>query len=157
MAIATFGAGCFWGVEAAFRRADGVTSTAVGYAGGELANPSYEIVCTGQTGHAEVVRVEFDPTKVSYQELLDLFWEVHDPTTLDRQGPDVGSQYRSAVFFHDAAQEATARATLEALRASGRYRSPIVTEITPASDFWMAEDDHQQFFEKRGQGRRRWI
>ena len=157
MAIATFGAGCFWGVETAFRRVEGVTSTAVGYAGGELANPSYEVVCSGQTGHAEVVRVDFDPTKVSYQDLLDLFWEVHDPTTLDRQGPDVGSQYRSAVFFHDAEQEAAARATKDALQTSGRYRNPIVTEITPASDFWMAEDYHQQFFEKRAQGRRRWI
>jgi peptide-methionine (S)-S-oxide reductase len=157
MAIATFGAGCFWGVETAFRRVDGVTSTAVGYAGGELANPSYETVCSGQTGHAEVVRVEFDPTKVSYQDLLDLFWDVHDPTTLDRQGPDVGSQYRSAVFFHDAEQEAAARATKDALQTSGRYRNPIVTEISPASDFWMAEDYHQQFFEKRAQGRRSWI
>ncbi len=157
MAIATFGAGCFWGVEAAFRRVDGVTSTAVGYAGGALANPSYEIVCSGQTGHAEVVRVEFDPARVSYRQLLDRFWESHDPTTLNRQGPDVGSQYRSAVFFHDAEQEAAARATKEALQESGRYRSAIVTEITPAPDFWMAEDDHQQFFEKRAQGRRRWI
>ncbi len=157
MAIATFGAGCFWGVEAAFRRVDGVISTAVGYAGGELANPSYAIVCTGQTGHAEVVRVEFDPARTSYQQLLDLFWESHDPTTLNRQGPDVGSQYRSAVFFHDAEQEAAARAAKEALQDSGRYRSAIVTEITPAPDFWMAEDDHQQFIEKRARGRRRWI
>ena len=157
MAIATFGAGCFWGVEAAFRQLDGVTSTAVGYAGGELANPSYEIVCSGQTGHAEVVRVEFDPARVSYQQLLDRFWESHDPTTLNRQGPDVGTQYRSAVFFHDAEQEAAARAAKESLQESGRYRNPIVTEVTPAPDFWMAEDYHQQFFEKRAQGRRRWI
>ncbi len=157
MAIATFGAGCFWGVEAAFRQLDGVTSTAVGYAGGELANPSYEIICTGQTGHAEVVRVEFDPARVSYQQLLDRFWETHDPTTLNRQGPDVGTQYRSAVFFHDAEQEAAARAAKDALQESGRYRNPIVTEVTPAPDFWMAEDYHQQFFEKRAQGRRRWL
>ncbi len=157
MAIATFGAGCFWGVEAAFRQVDGVTSTAVGYAGGELANPSYEIVCSGQTGHAEVVRVEFDPARVSYQQLLDRFWETHDPTTLNRQGPDVGTQYRSAVFFHDAEQEAAARAAKESLQESGRYRNPIVTEVTPAPDFWIAEDYHQQFFEKRAKGRRRWI
>ncbi len=157
MAIATFGAGCFWGVESAFRKVDGVTSTAVGYAGGELANPSYEIVCTGQTGHAEVVRVEFDPARVSYQQLLDRFWETHDPTTLNRQGPDVGTQYRSAVFCHDAEQEAAARAAKESLQESGRYRNPIVTEVTPAPDFWMAEDYHQQFFEKRARGRRRWI
>ncbi len=157
MAIATFGAGCFWGVEAAFRPVDGVISTAVGYAGGALANPSYEIVCTGQTGHAEVVRIEFDPARVSYRQLLDRFWETHDPTTLNRQGPDVGTQYRSAVFFHDAEQEAAARASKDALQKSARYRGAIVTEITPATDFWMAEDDHQQFFEKRAQGRRRWI
>ncbi len=157
MAIATFGAGCFWGVEAAFRQVDGVTSTAVGYAGGELANPSYEIVCSGQTGHAEVVRVEFDPARVSYQQLLDRFWESHDPTTLNRQGPDVGTQYRSAVFFHDAEQEAAARAAKESLQESGRYRNPIVTEVTPAPAFWIAEDYHQQFIEKRAKGRRRWI
>ena len=157
MAIATFGAGCFWGVEAAFRQVDGVTSTAVGYAGGALADPSYEIVCTGQTGHAEVVRVEFDPARVSYQQLLDRFWETHDPTTLNRQGPDVGTQYRSAVFFHDAEQETAARAAKESLQESGRYRNPIVTEVTPAPDFWIAEDYHQQFFEKRAKGRRRWI
>ncbi len=157
MAIATFGAGCFWGVEAAFRQVDGVTSTAVGYAGGELANPSYEIVCSGQTGHAEVVRVEFDPARVSYQQLLDRFWETHDPTTLNRQGPDVGTQYRSAVFCHDAEQAAAARAAKESLQESGRYRNPIVTEVTPAPDFWIAEDYHQQFIEKRAKGRRRWI
>ncbi len=157
MAIATFGAGCFWGVETAFRRVDGVTSTAVGYAGGELANPSYEIVCSGQTGHAEVVRVEFDPARVSYQQLLDRFWETHDPTTLNRQGPDVGTQYRSAVFFHDAEQEAAARAAKESLQESGRYRNPIVTEVTAAPDYWMAEDYHQQFIEKRARGRRRLI
>ncbi len=157
MAIATFGAGCFWDVEAAFRQVDGVTSTAVGYAGGELANPSYEIVCSGQTGHAEVVRVEFDPARVSYQQLLDRFWETHDPTTLNRQGPDVGTQYRSAVFFHDAEQEAAVRAAKESLQESGRYRNPIVTEVTPAPDFWIAEDYHQQFIEKRARGRRRWI
>ncbi len=157
MAIATFAAGCFWGVEAAFRRIDGITSTSVGYSGGTLAKPSYQAVCTGETGHAEVVRLEFDPAKVSYQDLLDAFWGMHDPTTLNRQGPDVGSQYRSAVFFHDDAQAAAARAAKQALQQAGVYRNDIVTEIAAASEFYLAEDYHQQYLEKRASGRRRWI
>ncbi len=152
---AIFGAGCFWGIEAAFRRVPGVKSTAVGYSGGETANPSYEQVCSGATGHAEVVRVEFDPSEVSYDGLLNVLWDVHDPTTMNRQGPDVGTQYRSAIYFMDAAQEETAAASKAALDASGRFRSPVVTEITAASDFWMAEDYHQHYFEKQqARGRR---
>jgi peptide-methionine (S)-S-oxide reductase len=145
---ATFGAGCFWGVEAAFRELPGVTGTTVGYAGGTLDNPSYEDVCTGTTGHAEVLEVEFDPERISYDQLLDKFWEVHDPTTLNRQGPDVGHQYRSAIFFHDSEQEAAAIASRDRHRSS--FRKPIVTEITPASAFYPAEDYHQQHLEKRG-------
>jgi peptide-methionine (S)-S-oxide reductase len=150
MAKATFAAGCFWGVESAFRQQSGVIATAVGYTGGDTRNPSYEDVCSGRTGHAEAVLVEYDPDKVSYERLLELFWENHDPTQLSRQGLDHGSQYRSAIFFHDAAQEATAKASKEALAKSGTHRRPIVTEIVPAGDFWMAEDYHQQYFEKRG-------
>jgi peptide-methionine (S)-S-oxide reductase len=150
MSKATFGAGCFWGVEAAFRQVPGVLSTAVGYSGGKLEAPTYADVCSGSTGHAEVVEVDFDPARVSYDALLDVFWENHDPTTLNRQGPDVGEQYRSAVFFHDPEQEKTARASKEKLEKSGRFRRPIVTEITPASRFWRAEDYHQQYLEKRG-------
>ncbi|MCH8273547.1 MAG: peptide-methionine (S)-S-oxide reductase MsrA [Armatimonadetes bacterium] len=147
---ATFGAGCFWGVEAAFRELEGVVSTVVGYSGGTTDNPTYEDVCTGVTGYAEVVRVEFDPFQVSYDGLLDRFWEIHDPTTLNRQGADVGTQYRSAVFFHTAEQEASARASRKTLRQSGRYDLPIVTEITPAAEFYMAEDYHQKYVEKGG-------
>jgi peptide-methionine (S)-S-oxide reductase len=150
MAIATFGAGCFWGVEAAFRQIKGVTSTAVGYLGGTLENPTYKDVCTGTTGHAEVVQVEYDPAAVSYEDLLNVFWTNHDPTTLNRQGPDVGIQYRSAIFFHTPEQEATAKASKEGLDRSGRFRRPIVTEITPASEFYPAEEYHQQYLEKRG-------
>jgi peptide-methionine (S)-S-oxide reductase len=150
MAIATFGAGCFWGVEAEFRRMKGVTGTAVGYAGGHLKNPSYRDVCSGTTGHAEVVQVEYDPATVAYDDLLNVFWENHDPTTLNRQGPDVGSQYRSAVFFHTPEQEAVARASKERLEKSGRYKRPVVTQIEPASEFWRAEEYHQQYLEKRG-------
>ena len=148
---ATFGAGCFWGVEAAFRQVEGVTSTAVGYAGGTLKNPTYRDVCSGDTGHAEVVQVEFDPEKIPYDRLLKVFWENHDPTTLNRQGPDWGSQYRSAIFFHNPAQEATARASKESLSKSGVFKRAIVTEITPAGEFYRAEDYHQQYLEKRGQ------
>lgn len=147
---ATFGAGCFWGVEAAFRQVKGVVSTAVGYAGGSVKNPTYEDVCTDQTGHAEVVQVEYDPSVVSYDELLSVFWKIHDPTTLNRQGPDVGAQYRSAIFFHSPEQKAQAEASKEKLQKSGRYKRPIVTEITPASEFYRAEEYHQQYFEKRG-------
>ena len=147
---ATFGAGCFWGVEATFRQVPGVVGTTVGYLGGTLANPTYEDVCYSKTGHAEVVEVEYDPARVSYGELLDVFWENHDPTTLNRQGPDVGEQYRSAIFFHSPEQEAAARASKERLDQSGRFRRPIVTEITPASTFYRAEEYHQQYLEKRG-------
>ncbi|HYL76902.1 MAG TPA: peptide-methionine (S)-S-oxide reductase MsrA [Bryobacteraceae bacterium] len=150
MEKATFGAGCFWGVEAAFRQVKGVTSTAVGYMGGNLQNPTYQDVCTDRTGHAEVVQVEFDPAQVSYQELLRVFWDNHDPTTLNRQGPDYGTQYRSAIFFHTPEQEAEAKASLDTLSKSGRYKRPIVTEIAPAPQFWRAEDYHQQYLEKRG-------
>ena len=150
MEKATFGAGCFWGVEAAFRQIKGVTSTAVGYTGGSLRDPTYEDVCTDRTGHAEVVQVEFDPAQVSYDDLLRVFWENHDPTTLNRQGPDVGKQYRSVIFFHTPEQEAAAKASRDALAKSGRFKRPIVTEITPATDFWRAEDYHQQYLEKRG-------
>lgn len=150
MQIATFAAGCFWGVEAAFREINGVASTRVGYTGGSFDHPSYRDVCSSRTGHAEAVEVTFDPAIVSYEKLLDVFWENHNPTTLNRQGPDVGSQYRSAIFFHDAQQEAAARASKERLERSGKYSREIVTEITPASRFWEAEDYHQQYFEKRG-------
>jgi peptide-methionine (S)-S-oxide reductase len=147
---ATFAAGCFWGVEVAFRKVDGVVSTEVGYSGGHTENPTYRQVCTDRTGHAESVLVNYDPAKVSYAELLDAFWTCHDPTTLDRQGPDVGSQYRSVIFFHDADQEATARASLKEVEASHIFKRPVVTEIVPASTFYPAEDYHQQYFEKQG-------
>ncbi|MBI4489101.1 MAG: peptide-methionine (S)-S-oxide reductase MsrA [Deltaproteobacteria bacterium] len=147
---ATFGAGCFWGVEAAFRKVRGVLSTAVGYSGGTLINPAYEDVCTGQTGHAEVVQVDYDPSQVSYGELLEVFWQIHDPTTLNRQGPDIGTQYRSAIFYHSPEQKAQAEASREWLEKSGRAKRPIVTEIMPASEFHRAEEYHQQYFEKRG-------
>ncbi len=150
MQKATFGAGCFWGVEAAFRQVEGVLSTAVGYSGGTLANPTYEDVCSHGTGHAEVVQVEYDPTKVSYEELLGVFWKNHDPTQLNRQGPDVGSQYRSAIFFHDPEQDMAAKASKEQLEKCGTFRKPLVTEIMPASTFYRAEEYHQQYLEKRG-------
>jgi peptide-methionine (S)-S-oxide reductase len=150
MAKATFAAGCFWGVEAAFRQMQGVTATAVGYAGGKTQNPTYEQVCTNKTGHAEVVQVEYDPARLSYEQLLHVFWNEHDPTQLNRQGPDVGSQYRSAIFYHDDAQKAAALASKQELERSRRYRKPIVTEISPAAEFYRAEDYHQQYFEKRG-------
>jgi peptide-methionine (S)-S-oxide reductase len=147
---ATFGAGCFWGVEAAFRRVPGVVQTAVGYMGGTLRNPTYQDVCTDQTGHAEVVQVEYDASRVSYDDLLKVFWENHDPTQLNRQGPDLGMQYRSVIFFNTPEQETAARASKEGLERAGVYKRPIVTEIRPASDFWRAEDYHQQYLEKRG-------
>ena len=146
---AIFGAGCFWGIEASFRKVDGVKTTSVGYSGGTKANPTYEEVCSGTTGHAEVVRVEFDPDVVTYESLLDVFWQIHDPTTMNRQGPDVGTQYRSAIFYLDEEQAAAARASKDAQDKSGRFRDPIVTEVTAASDYWMAEDYHQQYFEKQ--------
>jgi peptide-methionine (S)-S-oxide reductase len=150
MATATFGAGCFWGVEAAFRNVEGVTATAVGYEGGHADDPSYEQVCSHTTGHAEVVQVEYDPQEVGYEQLLDVFWSEHDPTQLNRQGPDVGDQYRSVIFVHDEDQEKAARASLEAEERSGRHRRPIVTQIVPAETFWEAEGYHQQYLEKRG-------
>ena len=149
MAKASFGAGCFWGVEAAFREVRGVTSTAVGYSGGTLKDPTYEDVCTGQTGHAEVIEVQYDPAQASYAELLDAFWKIHDPTTPNRQGPDIGTQYRSAIFYHTPQQEAAAKQSRE--KAQARFSTPIVTEITPALTFYRAEAYHQQYFEKRGQ------
>jgi peptide-methionine (S)-S-oxide reductase len=142
---ATFGAGCFWGVEATFRQIE-----AVGYAGGQTANPTYKEVCTDRTGHAEVVQVEYDPERVSYGKLLDVFWENHDPTTLNRQGPDVGTQYRSVVFYHDEEQRAAAEQSKRELDASGRFRRPIVTQIVPAAPFYRAEEYHQRYLEKRG-------
>ncbi|MEX1203894.1 MAG: peptide-methionine (S)-S-oxide reductase MsrA, partial [Dongiaceae bacterium] len=142
--------GCFWGVEAAFRLIEGVTATAVGYSGGTAPGPTYREVCSGRTGHAEAVRVEYDPDRVSYDQLLDLFWDIHDPTTPNRQGPDVGTQYRSVIFFHTPEQEAAARASKERLQASGRHRRSIVTEIVAAPAFHLAEDYHQRYLEKRG-------
>jgi len=149
---ATFGAGCFWGVEAAFAAIPGVTATAVGYEGGRLDRPTYKDVCTDRTGHAEVVEIEFDPAKVSYKRLLDAFFTLHDPTTLNRQGPDWGSQYRSAVFFHSPEQEVAAKARIEELTVQGAYKPRrIVTTVEPAQTFWRAEEYHQRYLEKRGQ------
>ncbi len=148
---ATFGAGCFWGVEAEFRQVPGVTATAVGYAGGTTEDPDYRAVCSHRTGHAEVVEVDYDPSRVSYEQLLDVFWANHNPTTKNRQGFDIGDQYRSVIFVHDDEQKAAALASREALEKSGKWRRSIVTEIEPAPRFWMAEDYHQQYLEKRGQ------
>jgi methionine-S-sulfoxide reductase len=150
MEKATFGAGCFWGVEETFRKIDGVTSAAVGYAGGRTENPTYEDVCSHETGHAEVVEIEFDPAKVSYRQLLEVFWSNHNPTTLNRQGPDVGDQYRSVIFYHSPEQRAMAEASKEELKKSGRFRRPIVTQIEPAPKFYRAEEYHQRYLEKRG-------
>ncbi len=147
---ATFAAGCFWGVEAAFRQVNGIVSTSVGYTGGTLDNPAYEDVCTGRTGHAEAVEVLYDPSLVSYEDLLEVFWKIHDPTTLNRQGPDHGTQYRSAIFYHTPEQEAAARRSKEQLQGSGRLKREIVTQIVPAEKFWRAEEYHQQYYEKTG-------
>jgi peptide-methionine (S)-S-oxide reductase len=147
---ATFGAGCFWGVEATFRAVAGVKDAAVGYAGGKTENPTYEDVCSHTTGHAEVVQVEFDPAVVSYDHLLDVFWSNHNPTTLNRQGPDVGDQYRSVIFYHSPEQKAAAEASKKRLEESGRFKNPIVTHIQPAPTFYRAEDYHQRYLEKRG-------
>ncbi len=147
---ATFGAGCFWGVEETFRQIPGVLATAVGYEGGKTSSPTYETVCAHDTGHAEVVEVDYDDEKISFERLLEVFWTNHDPTTLNRQGPDVGSQYRSAVFYHDDDQKADAEATKTRLQDSGRFRRPIVTQIVPATTFWRAEEYHQQYLAKRG-------
>ncbi len=154
METATFAAGCFWGVEMTFRRVPGVTGTRVGYTGGTVEDPGYERVCTGQTGHAEAVEVTFDPSRIGYDELLEAFWAVHDPTQLDRQGPDVGTQYRSAIFTHGPEQEAAARASKERLQAAGQPGGQVVTQIEPAGPFYQAEDYHQRYFEKQGRGRR---
>ncbi len=149
MEKAIFAAGCFWGVEAAFRQVRGVKTTTVGYSGGAQADPTYEQVCSGKTGHAEVVQVEYDPAAVTYEALLEVFWSNHDPTTLNRQGPDVGTQYRSAIYFLDAGQEARAQASKETKQASVRFGGGIVTEITAAGEFYPAEEYHQQYFEKQ--------
>jgi peptide-methionine (S)-S-oxide reductase len=148
--IATFGAGCFWGVEAAFQRVPGVIDTAVGYSGGHTENPTYQDVCSDETGHAEVVQVTFDPAKVSFDQLLNVFWKAHDPTQVNRQGPDLGAQYRTAIFFHSPEQEAIAKKSRAALEASGKLRRPIATEITPAGIFYRAEEYHQKYLQKRG-------
>jgi peptide-methionine (S)-S-oxide reductase len=152
MERATFGAGCFWGVEERFRRQPGVVETAVGYMGGKLDDPTYREVCTDRTGHAEVVSLKFDPAVVSYRDLLELFFDSHDPTTLDRQGPDFGSQYRSVIFFHTDEQRAAAEEVKARLERSRRFRAPIVTAIEPAAPFWRAEEYHQRYLEKRGLG-----
>jgi peptide-methionine (S)-S-oxide reductase len=150
MEKATFGAGCFWGVEAAFQQISGVIETAVGYEGGALENPSYKEVCTDKTGHAEVVELTFDPARVKYERLLDAFFSLHDPTQLNRQGPDWGTQYRSVVFFHSPEQEDAARKIIEQMGAEGQFAKPIVTQVVPAQTFWRAEDYHQKYLEKRG-------
>ncbi len=150
MATATFGAGCFWGVEETFRQLQGVTSTTVGYSGGSLENPTYRDVCTDRTGHAEVVRVEYDPSVISYEDLLQVFWHSHDPTTPNRQGPDVGTQYRSVIFYHTPEQREAAERSRAEMERSGTYTRPIVTEIQPAPAFYPAEEYHQQYLAKRG-------
>ena len=152
MQKAIFGAGCFWGVELTFSKIEGVESTAVGYCGGSIPDPTYEIVCSGQSGHAEVVLVEFDPDKVSYDNLLEAFWSLHDPTTLNRQGPDIGTQYRSVIFFQDEDQAVIAKTSKEELQESGRFINDIVTEIVPAAEFYRAEEYHQKYLEARGLG-----
>ena len=150
MEKATFAAGCFWGIETAYRKLEGVLDVAVGYEGGSTENPSYQDVCTGQTGHAEVVEVDYDPEKVSYDELLDVFWKIHDPTTLNRQGPDIGTQYRSAIFFHSEDQKKKAELSKSSKQGAGTYPDGIVTEITPHQTFHRAEEYHQRYFEKMG-------
>ncbi len=151
-AIATFAAGCFWGVEETFRQTDGVLSTRVGYTGGTLEHPTYEMVCTDSTGHAEAVEVTYDPSKVTYEKLLQIFWDNHNPTTVNRQGPDVGSQYRSAIFYHSDEQKEEAETSMKALDESGKWKSPVVTQIVPKVTFYEAEDYHQQYLAKRGLG-----
>ena len=148
--IATFGAGCFWGVEYEFRKLPGVIDTAVGYMGGHTDNPSYQQVCSGRTGHTEVVQIEYDPDKISYSDLLEKFWQIHDPTQVERQGPDVGYQYRSVIFYHDKQQAKQAEKSKSALADSGQYDEPVSTSIEPAQTFWRAEDYHQRYIEKTG-------
>lgn len=152
MEKALFGAGCFWGVEDAFQKLDGVSDAVSGYSGGSVANPSYEQVCTGRTGHAEVVEVTFDPERISYEQLLEVFWKIHDPTQVNRQGVDVGTQYRSAIFYLNNAQKNAAEASKQQLEASGRLPRPVATEVSQAAEFYPAEDYHQDYFEKRGGG-----
>ena len=151
MAKATFAAGCFWGVEATFRQLEGVTSTRVGYSGGHFDKPTYKDVCTDRTGHAEAVEVEFDPSQITYDELLDVFWSNHNPTTLNRQGPDVGTQYRSVIFYHSTEQRSAAETSRKKIDTTGRFRGPVVTQIEPAPKFWPAEEYHQRYLQKRGQ------
>ena len=150
MKKATFGAGCFWGVESTFRRIPGVIETAVGYAGGHTENPTYKEVCTDRTGHAEVVEVQYDPSRVPYRQLLDVFWSSHDPTQVNRQGPDYGTQYRTVIFYHDDEQKAEAEASKQKLETAGRFARPIATQIVPAGPFYRAEEYHQRYLEKRG-------
>lgn len=150
MAVATFGAGCFWGVEETFRKLPGVIDTEVGYMGGTKENPTYEEVCTDKTGHAEVVKVEYNPDEISYEQLLEVFWTSHNPTTLNRQGPDIGTQYRSVIFYYTEEQKALAEASKKEWDASGRFKDPIVTQIVPASTFWRAEEYHQRYLQKKG-------
>lgn len=150
--MATFAAGCFWGVEEAFTKIKGVKSTRVGYIGGNLRNPRYEDVCTDRTGHAEALQVKYDPKEVSYEELLDLFWSIHNPTTKNRQGPDIGSQYRSIIFYHTPEQESIAKKSKQELDASNKFQNKIVTEIVPATTFYQAEDYHQKYYQKIGGG-----
>ena len=150
-AKATFAAGCFWGVEATFSQVEGVKATAVGYLGGSFNKPTYDDVCSGETGHAEVVQLEYDPAIVSYEDLLETFWSIHNPTTLNRQGPDEGTQYRSAIFFHTPEQQAAAMISKETVNRSGKYKTQVVTEISPVTEFFRAEEYHQRYFEKRGQ------
>lgn len=152
MQTATFGAGCFWSVEEAFRKVDGVVTTAAGYAGGTTEHPTYKEVCSGRTGHAEVVQVEFDPDRVGYERLLELFWSIHDPTQINRQGPDVGTQYRSVIFHHSDEQRDAAAVSMAAVAESGGFKQPIATELGPAPTFWRAEDYHQQYIAKGGRG-----
>jgi peptide-methionine (S)-S-oxide reductase len=147
---AIFGAGCFWGVESAFRALDGVVDVTVGYAGGTVDQPTYRMVCSGKSGHAEVVQVEYDPARVSFEKLLELFWQIHDPTTLNRQGPDIGTQYRSVIFYSDDRERAAVEESKRRLDESGKFRRPIVTQIVPAAEFYPAEDYHQRYYEKMG-------
>jgi peptide-methionine (S)-S-oxide reductase len=148
--IAIFGAGCFWGIESAFRQREGVVDAVSGYAGGTVDQPTYRAVCSGKTGHAEAVQVEYDPSQVSYDQLLDLFWQIHDPTTLNRQGPDIGTQYRSVIFYSDDNERAAAEKSKQRLDASGKFRRPIVTQIVPATNFYRAEEYHQRYYERMG-------
>lgn len=152
MQKAIFGAGCFWGVELTFSKTEGVNSTTVGYCGGDTLDPTYEIVCTGKSGHAEVVLVEFDPDKLSFDKLLGTFWTLHDPTTLNRQGPDIGTQYRSVIFYQDEDQAILSKTSKEKFEASGKYKNSIVTEIVPTEKFYRAEEYHQKYLEVRGLG-----